>query len=543
MEKIVESKEINCDVGAGKEGEVREEENKKKKEIRIPDWYQGKEEVLTERFSVFFGVAFLFGILYTFCMYKNPYGVLYPVMIGFSYGAAVTMLRVISMSMKRDSWFIVIVAVLLGVALCRTADLVLIQMIKLGEFLLLLIFVIHQFYDDRKWSIGKYLGAMAVFICYCIGTVFYPFSQGKYFFKKVNIHKYKTFVCVMIGLACAVPLVTLAGGLLGQADAVFGAIIRGWIDSFLNIWSIGIIVGMIIFGTFGMYCLISGACMEGIKSEEKNVRVLEPIAAMTCMGMVTLLYVFFCTIQIYYLFMGKGSLPEEMTYSAYARQGFFQLLFVAVMNLVMVLLNLKYFKKNRFLNFILTVICGCTYVMIVSAFYRMALYVGEYHLTYLRVLVLWFLALLAVMMAGVVVLIFKNEFSLFKYCLVTISLFFAGFSLMRPERVVAEYNVKHVQEWSQGDFEYMTYRLSADAVPVVMKVLGDENGLIKKFYDSDEKSFYKGYYFREIWLEYDSIHKSFRSCNFSYEEAKRAMADDLKKYGLDDYVNCLEVVR
>lgn len=147
------------------------------------------------------------------------------------------------------------------------------------------------------------------------------------------------------------------------------------------------------------------------------------------------------------------------------------------------------------------------------------------------------------MMAGVVVLIFKNEFSLFKYCLVTISLFFAGFSLMRPERVVAEYNVKHVQEWSQGDFEYMTYRLSADAVPVVMKVLGDENGLIKKFYDSDEKSFYKGYYFREIWLEYDSIHKSFRSCNFSYEEAKRAMADDLKKYGLDDYVNCLEVVR
>lgn len=510
-------------------------EVKKKKKIKIPDWYQGKQEVLTERFSGFFGVAFLFGILYTFCMYKNPYGVLYPVMTGLAYWAVAMMLRTISMSVKRDSWFLVIIAVLLGVAVCRTADMVLICMIKLGEFLLLLIFVIHQFYDDRKWSIGKYLGALAVFVCYCIGTVFYPFSQGKYFFKKVNIHKYKNFVYVMIGLACAVPLVTMAGWLLGQADAVFGAVIRGWIASFLNIWSIGLIVVMIVFGTFGMYCLVSGACMEGIKSDEKNVRVLEPVTAMTCMSMVALLYVFFCTIQIYYLFMGKGSLPEEMTYSSYARQGFFQLLFVAVMNLIMVLVNLKYFKKNKFLNFILTVICGCTYVMIVSAFYRMALYVGEYHLTYLRVLVLWFLALLAVLMAGVVVLIFKNEFPLFKYCLVTVSLFFMEFSFMRPERVVAEYNVKHVEEWSQGDFEYMTQRLSADAVPVVMRVMGAENELIKKFYDGDEKNFYSGYYSREIWTGYDRIHRSFRSFNFSYEEAKKAMNDE--------YKNFLEVTR
>ena len=113
------------------------------------------------------------------------------------------------------------------------------------------------------------------------------------------------------------------------------------------------------------------------------------------MSAVALLYLFFSGIQVIYLFLGKGSLPEGVTYSSYARQGFFQLLFVAVMNLVMVLMNLKFFKRSRFLNGVLTVICGCTYVMIASAAYRMALYVGEYHLTYLRVLVLWFLLLLA----------------------------------------------------------------------------------------------------------------------------------------------------
>ena len=72
-------------------------------------------------------------------------------------------------------------------------------------------------------------------------------------------------------------------------------------------------------------------------------------------------------------FMGKGSLPWGMTYSDYARQGFFQLLFVALLNLVMVLMCLKYCQENVLLNGVLLVISMCTYVMIASAIYRMLL--------------------------------------------------------------------------------------------------------------------------------------------------------------------------
>lgn len=122
---------------------------------------------------------------------------------------------------------------------------------------------------------------------------------------------------------------------------------------------------MTVFGTFGVYCLVSGACMDQISKDEKSVRVHEPVTAITCMSAVALLYLFFCGIQIVYLFLGKGSLPDGMTYSSYARQGFFQLLFVAVMNLVMVLLNLKFFKRSRLLNAVLTIIggryCTCLY--------------------------------------------------------------------------------------------------------------------------------------------------------------------------------------
>lgn len=43
----------------------------------------------------------------------------------------------------------------------------------------------------------------------------------------------------------------------------------------------------------------------------------------------------FCIIQIYYLFLHQGSLPESMTYAQYAHQGFYQLVFVIFINLAL----------------------------------------------------------------------------------------------------------------------------------------------------------------------------------------------------------------
>lgn len=385
----------------------------------------------------------------------------------------------------------------------------------------MVIFVIHQFYEDREWSIGKYLSSMAVYLCCVIAAVVYPFFQGNEFFKKVNLKKYRTASRVLMGLAAALPILLVAGFLLGRADVVFGSMVVHWMETVLNVWTILIMVSMTAFGAFGVYCLICGACMDQISREEKTMRTHEPVTAITCMSAVALLYLFFSGIQVIYLFLGKGSLPEGVTYSSYARQGFFQLLFVAVMNLVMVLMNLKFFKRSRFLNGVLTVICGCTYVMIASAAYRMALYVGEYHLTYLRVLVLWFLLLLACMMVGVVILIYRNRFPLFGWCLVMVSVFFVGFSYMRPDRVIADYNAAHVGEWSDSDFTYMTQALSADAVPVVLEALED-NAVLGRFYSGGRTEFLTEYYRWVISKNYQVGAADFRTWNLSFEKAKQS---------------------
>lgn len=85
----------------------------------------------------------------------------------------------------------------------------------------------------------------------------------------------------------------------------------------------------------------------------------------------------------------------------------------------------------------------CTYVMLASAAYRMVLYVQQYQLTFLRILVLWFLAMLFVLMAGVVILIFNHEFPLFRFCLAVVSSFYLVFAWMRPDYITARYNVAH----------------------------------------------------------------------------------------------------
>ena len=63
------------------------------------------------------------------------------------------------------------------------------------------------------------------------------------------------------------------------------------------------------------------------------------------------------------------------------------------------------------LKILLTVISVCTCIMILSAAYRMILYVNEYNLSFLRVLVLWFLAVLMIIFWGVIYSIFSRDFS------------------------------------------------------------------------------------------------------------------------------------
>ena len=123
------------------------------------------------------------------------------------------------------------------------------------------------------------------------------------------------------------------------------------------------------------------------------------------------------------------------------RSGFFELVFVCIFNIVLVLCTLAYFGSLRVLRVLLTIICGCTYIMTVSSAYRMLLYIASYQLTFLRVLVLWGLVMIAVVMTGVLVYTYDQKFSLFRFVLVALTVGWLCFSAAHPDYWIASYNI------------------------------------------------------------------------------------------------------
>lgn len=155
--------------------------------------------------------------------------------------------------------------------------------------------------------------------------------------------------------------------------------------------------------------------------------------------------------------------------------GLFQLLAVCIINLIIVLVCLGFFRESRVLKGILTVISLCTYIMVASSAYRMILYIQICQLTFLRIIVLWALAVTALVLGGIIVTIFRPGFRLFRYCVTIVTVFYILLAFAKPDYWIARYNMQFVDftavseepsEDSYRDFYYLSH-LSADAAPIL----------------------------------------------------------------------------
>ena len=461
----------------------------------------------------FFGVLSIFyGVSASFCLFRNPLGITVPLFVAVTYGAAFLIFRKMGVPIKKDSYLLAAVSLLIGLSACFTGNMAVgYYMNRLALILLFCIFILHQCHQDNKWNIGKYMASIVLYLAQAVGMVLYPFRHLGEYILSLKDKRSRNVFRLLAGACAAVPAVIFLCVLLSGADMVFRNMLSVVISKFLNPVTLFMVVIQTVFWSLAMYCLVCSAYGGSISDGMVNVRRHSPVAAVSFMAMVGLVYLVFCVIQIVYLFMGKGSLPEGMTYSQYARQGFFQLLFVAVLNLVMVLMCLKYFREHVLLNGFLLLVSLCTYVMLASAVYRMVLYVQQYQLTFLRILVLWFLAMLFVLMAGVVILIFNHEFPLFRFCLAVVSSFYLVFAWMRPDYITARYNVAHrdsIAGVEQSDF----MRLSTDAAPALE---GMEDSEIKERL----LSWYAKRY--EVWDDGNPM--GLRTFNFSVLKARNKL--------------------
>lgn len=217
--------------------------------------------------------------------------------------------------------------------------------------------------------------------------------------------------------------------------------------------------------------------------------------------------------------MGFGTLPDGYSYAQYAREGFFQLVAVCILNLILVLVCFYYFRENKVLRLSLSVISGSTYIMIFSSAYKMILYIQEYQLTFLRVFVLWDLALIFLAMTGIVIAIYKKSFPLLKYGMICFAMWYLSFSLSRPDSYIADYNIAQSAKQEQDmDLSYV-FSLSADAMNSIAK---ERNRMLQtKEQDQESKMFLEASenYMDKISRETENM--GMREFNLSYYLAGR----------------------
>lgn len=399
-----------------------------------------------ENFRFFGPVTTLYAIFYAFCMYRNGSGITYPFFLAGSLFYFYFSMEKLGLTLKRGSGFYMVSMMLLAISTFCTDDSRIIFFNKTGIFLLTISLLLKQFCNTEKWGLGKYLLTILTVTCTSFVEFCRPVSDGIEYLKKHQNSEKKNVFYILVGLLITLPIFVIVLLLLSSADAVF----RQVADSLLGDMHFGNVVMIalrILFWYFAVYMLFANLCNKNIKDEVKDFRTGEPILAITVTSMLSLLYLVFSGIQIIYLFLGKMQLPEGYTYAEYAREGFFQLLAVSIINLIIVLVCLSFFRSSKVLRVVLTVMSLCTFIMIASSALRMMIYIRYYYLTFLRILVLWALAVLAFLFAGVMINIYRETFGLFRYSMTIVSVFYILLSFSHPDYWIAEINLSNAPNY------------------------------------------------------------------------------------------------
>lgn len=431
----------------------------------------GESEEQKEKRALLFGTMFLptilYALLYTFFLYRNFSGITVPLCVIATAVYCFYMFKKLGVNRKKGSYFYLAGMLLLSISSVCTGNVTIIFFNTVGIFLLLICMLLHNFCDVSKWNFGKYFASILGVVFGALASLDDPFADAATYQKRSKKAGHSQMLYILIGVAISIPLLIVIIALLFTADIVFAEFIA---DLFEKI-NFGDIVGILLTLLavwFGAYCAFRYLGKHKISNTCVDSRKLEPLIAITVLSLISIVYLFFSIIQILFLFWGEMQLPESYTYAEYAREGFFQLLFVCILNLVIVLFVRSYFRKNIVLNVLLTIISCCTYIMIASSAFRMLMYVKNYNLTFLRILVFWGLALMAILLAGIMIHIFYEKFPLFHYGLFVVSICYLVLSFSHPDYWIAKYNLEHIEVTSDAnmDYEYLA-SLSSDAAPAL----------------------------------------------------------------------------
>jgi hypothetical protein len=195
------------------------------------------------------------------------------------------------------------------------------------------------------------------------------------------------------------------------------------------------------------------------------------------LGVLDILFVAFVAVQASVLFGGHRHVLDTagLTYAEYARQGFWQLLGVSALTLLVLSVALRKAARatagdRLTVRVLIGTLCATSIVIVASAIHRMWLYQQAYGFSTERLMVitieLWLGAVFVLVAACGVRM---SAGWLPRAVLVAGAVALLGLAAVNPERLIADRNIDRYQQTGQLDGEYLQ-NLSPDAGPALHRL-------------------------------------------------------------------------
>ncbi len=432
--------------------------------------------------------ALILGTTFVFLFYEREIGLNYSIFIILIATLGLLLARLFSRHLMREHYAVVVTGVLLSLMVfLRSSELLTFFNILGSSFLFLIAVLMFAGKSVHTFVTVDYVKAFFVPLRF-VGSFFetFPAIVSLQNVTSENSRRKEVVRGSLMSL-CALLVFAL---LFSSADAGFEKL-------FSNIFTItldqdlirrillGAIVTAFFIGGFGfMFKKLHADHAPVAQAKARNLGVIE---TMILLGSINVLFFVFIILQIAYLFGGaEHLLAEGLTYAEYAREGFFQLVVVAILSFLIISFAERLIIQHdgvhlRSFKVLSGVLVIQVIVVLVSAFVRLSLYEDAYGFTDTRLYSHAFMIWLGIVLTLLSVHIWKSgkpaDFSFRTFCSVVLLLL--AVNLLNPDVFIAKKNLDRYQLTGQLDASYLG-TLSDDALPHTIYLLDDSNEEVRK---------------------------------------------------------------
>ena len=368
-----------------------------------------------------------------------------------------------------------------------------------GIAIIILFFIMCIYLNKDKIKIPQFFYKILTIIMGTLESIAEVLSYLKKFKINIKYQNNEKIFKILKAILISLPIVAIVIILLMSADSIFADLFSGIfeligkIKSFAGLTNIAgrITVIIILFLFFAGFLInISSKntmfTQEDEEQESHGIKI-ENITINTILTILNIIYLIFSTIQFTSLFSQIGN-AEGFNYAEYAREGFFQLMFVSFINFGVLFvaninkkeieINSKIYKKMMSLLIIVF-----TIIIIISAFYRMNLYEQEYGYTYLRLFVYFILATEVILTIPIILYILEKNINLLKSSIIIVTTMYVVLNFINIDNLIAKRNIDRYFENSGKrtiDIDYLMENTGTDAVQEMLRLLNAKDKNISR---------------------------------------------------------------